>query len=169
MSSDCLVGSNSFKKDLKIAEKQGVWCLGNDLQAEKTYMPLIELILKTELEEVTHLIGVCLFLHKKYIQKAMEVGFFEKFLYITNDFPYEHNILNYLLPTACRHWGGAVSQLAKWHDKLGVWIGNFKKYPMREDMELKEEYIQASIMHPVTQPIREFHKLKRENYVKRRV
>jgi hypothetical protein len=177
---DCLIGSSSFKKDLQILDVNNVWCVGNDYRDKQTVeFPLIELMLNTKFKEIVYLLGACIFYHKNFIKKAMQENFFERFLYYTNDFKngffpnYEGkaawDLTEHMMPTLAKHWGGDVRQFAKWSQNSGVWVqGNYRKYPIRWQPQLRfveEEYLQASIMHPIkdfANPIREFHRKKRE-------
>lgn len=158
--------------------------------------PLVEMMLKTKFEEIVYLLGAVLFYHKNFIKKCMEENFFEKFLYYTNDFkngffpgyeqaiispsvqngyvhrsmsrrePSAWDLIEHMMPTLAKHWGGEVQQFAKWNQS-GVWAGNYRRYPIRWQPELflvDHEYLQASIMHPLksfSHPIREFHRNKR--------
>lgn len=182
MEYDCLVGSAAFMKDLKTAANNNVWCIGNDYRVKQTAnLRMAEAILQTSLPNKVYLLGACLFFHKKFINKMVQKDFFERFLFYTNDFQkgyfpgYEaHDILEHLLPTMAKAWGGGVTQFAKWVDTAGHWAGNYRKYPIRFRPELypiEEEYLQAAIMHPLKSmdhPIREFHRSKREKCLKKK-
>jgi hypothetical protein len=178
---DCLVGSSAFKQDLQIAADQGVWIIGNDYREQeqrKVKFPLIEKMLGKKIEEIVYLLGAVMFFNKKFIQKAMQENWFERFLYYTNDFrdgffpgyhgPAAWDLTEHLLPTLAKHWGGKVSQFAKWKAEANMWLGgNYRRYPIRWQPELQlveQEYLQASIMHPLKSydhPIREFYRAKR--------
>jgi len=176
---DCLIGSSKFKNDLKIAEKNGIWCLANDLRLkEKMDLSLIELMLKTKFKEVLYFLGACVFYHRNFIQKALQEDFFEKFLFYTNPFKegffpkyvgfHAHDVLEHIMPTLVHHWGGKgkIAQFAKFIDLTGTWAGNYKRYPIRYQPELvsEEEYLWASVLHPVKDydhHIREYHRKKR--------
>lgn len=178
---DALVGSSSFKKDLELAAKSGVWLLGNDYREKQTVkFPLIELMLKTKFEEVVYLLGAVLFYHKNFIKKLMADNFLDRFLFYTNEFkngffpgyvgPAAYDLIEHLMPTLAKHWGGKVCQLAKWSQKFGTWVGgNYRRYPIRWQPDLffvEHEYLQSAIMHPLKtfdHPVREFHRTKREN------
>lgn len=175
MEYDCLIGSESFKDDLLIADKSNVWCIGNDLRTnQKEKMPLVEAMLKEKFNETLYMLGACVFLNKRFIKRAVELNFFEKFLYCTNDFSngffpgYDGwDVSEHLLPTLAKHWGGEVQQFARWSKKLNCWAeGNYKKYPIRWRPDLFEhECKNAAIMHPVKDfdhPVRDAHRLKRD-------
>ncbi len=177
---DCLIGSSVFKKDLLQAEKDNIWCLGADYRdKQKVSLPLIEAMLKTKFEESFYLLGAVMFLHKKFIQKAIELDFFSRFLTYTNEFKNGFmpgytawDATEHMLPTLAKHWGGGVGQLSKWSQKVGMWSGNYRRYPIRWQPGLTEEdeCVQASIMHPVKDmdhPIRAYHRKKRTRYAQR--
>ena len=175
---DALIGSSAFKNDLVLAEKQNVWVIGNDYRDKQTVQfPLVELMLKTKFKEIVYLLGSVLFYHKNFIKKCMEENFFERFLHYTNDFKNGFfpdytgkaawDLIEHLMPTLAKHWGGEVQQFAKWSSKLGWISGNYRRYPIRWQPDLffvEEEYLQASIMHPlkdIDHPVRKFHRDKR--------
>ena len=177
---DALVGSTAFKSDLELAAKANVWLLGNDYrehEEKKVQFPLIELILKEKINEIVYLLGAVLFYHRKFIDKCMSTGFFEKLLYYTNDFrngffpDYKGkaawDLMEHVMPTLAKHWGGEVRQFAKWGQHSGLWSGNARRYPIRWQPELflvEHEYLQAAIMHPLKSldhPVRVFHRNKR--------
>ena len=73
------------------------------------------------------------------------------------------------MPTLAKHWGGNVDQFAKWSSQVGMWEGNYRKYPIRwqPQIDFQEDFIQASIIHPVKNfdhPARVFHRDKRNRY-----
>lgn len=176
---DALIGSSVFKNDLEWATKQNVWLMGNDYRNKQTVQfPLVEMMLKTKFEEVVYLLGAVLFYHKDFIKKCMEENFFERFLYYTNDFkngffpgytgPAAWDLIEHMMPTLAKHWGGNVRQFAKWSQSARTWIeGNYRRYPIRWQPDLfdvEHEFIQASIMHPLKkndEPIRIYHREKR--------
>lgn len=176
---DALVGSSAFKTDLEWAAKQNCWLIGNDYRDKQTVQfPLVEMMLKTKFEEIVYLLGAVLFYHKNFIKKCMEENFFERFLYYTNDFkngffpgyvgPAAWDLVEHMMPTLAKHWGGEVRQFAKWSQSARTWSGgNYRRYPIRWQPDLflvEHEYLQASIMHPLKtfdHPIRQFHRNKR--------
>jgi len=175
---DCLIGSSFFKKDLEFADKENVWVIGNDYRDKQTVrFPLVELMLKTQFDEIVYLLGAILFYNSKFIKRCLEEDFFNKFLFYTNEFrgfffpgyfgEGAWDITEHMMPTLAKHWGGEVKQFAKWSQKYG-WMGaQWRKYPVRWQPELfniEDEYLQASLMHPLKtydHPIREFHRQKR--------
>jgi hypothetical protein len=178
---DCLIGSSIFKKDLDLANKSNIWLLGNDFREKeerKVQLTWLESMLKTKFQEIVYLLGAVLFYNKKFIKKCIEENFFERFLYYTNDFtqgffPGYHggaawDLTEHMMPTLAKHWGGKVTQFAKWCQTTRTWIGgNYKRYPIRWKPDLflvEHEYLQAAIMHPLksyNHPIREYHREKR--------
>jgi hypothetical protein len=177
---DCLIGSSDFKQDLAKAEAENVWMLGNDLrrhEEKKVKFPLIELMFKTKFDEILYFLGAMLFFHKKFIDKCVAENFFERFLYLTNDFKdgffpdYEGkaawDLSEHLLPTLAKHWGGNVKQFASYDKERGLWSGDYKRYLVRwtPPLYLTDEEIESGwIYHPVkdyNDPIREYHREKR--------
>lgn len=184
MEYDCLVGSSAFKQDLLKAQENNVWIMGNDFREKQedqgkrsVKMDLVEAMLGEKFKEIVYLLGAFLFYNKDFIKKLKEENFFEKFLYLTNDFqkgwfpnyhgPAAWDLIEHLMPTLAEHWGGKVGQFAKWSDKTNSWVsGNFRRYPIRWQPQLfgNDESLQASLMHPLkdyNHPIREFHRNKR--------
>jgi len=176
MEYDCLVGSKNFKTDLAVADKNNVWCLGNDLRSnQKEKLPLVEAMLQQKFDEVFYILGACIFLNKRFMKRATELNFFERFLYFTNDFSNDFfpgyngwDVTEHLLPTLAKHWGGEVQQFAKWSKPLDCWAeGDYEKYPMRWRPDLTEqECKKATIMHPIKDlghPARALQRLRRQH------
>ena len=172
---DCLVGSSAFRKDLLQAEKEGVFCLGNDLRInEDVDLSLVETMIKTKFEERAYLLGACIFYHSSFIKTLLEQEFFQRFLFYTNHFskgffPFfkAWDLTEHLLPSIAKCFGGGVKQLAAYNYKMNKWSGNYRRYPIRFRPELTYEldhFLQASIMHPLKtydHPIRKYHRTKR--------
>lgn len=174
MEYDCLIGSKSFKDDLLVADKSNIWCIGNDFRDnQKEKMPLVEAMLQEKFDEIFYMLGACVFLNSRFMKRATELKFFERFLYYTNDFTNDFfpeysgwDITEHLLPTLAKHWGGEVQQFARWSKPLNCWAdGNYEKYPIRWRPDLEEqECISAAIMHPIKEfghPVRVSQRLKR--------
>jgi hypothetical protein len=171
---DCLVGSSLFKKDLELLEKDGIWLAGNDARRNQYVdFRLLEKIVGVKFNEVSYMLGACVFYHKDFVKLLLEQEILERLLYYTNDFhgnffPYYggHDLTEHAIPTIVEHLGGKVHQFASYKD-WGLWTGNYRKYPIRYVVELPFEhqnYLQASIMHPIknlSHPIRQFHQMKR--------
>jgi hypothetical protein len=170
---DCLVASPNFVSDLEKATADGVWLLGTDLRRnQKERFPLVNDLLKAQLSDVSYLLGACLFYRGDFIRKGIELGFWEKSLYYTNDFcqgffpGFEgYDLIEHMMPTLAEHWGGKLAQLSSWGN--GQWHGNFCKYPIRWQPELNAEEVavEASILHPLKSldhPLRQTHKRRRQ-------
>lgn len=176
---DCLIGSSVIKKDFELADEHNIWLIGNDYRAKQTVrFPLVEMMLKEKFEEIVYLLGAVLFYSKKFIHKLLEVDFFERFLWLTNEFrdgffpgyegPAAWDLAEHMMPTLAKHWGGNVTQFAKWNQHIAQWVGgNYRRYPIRwrPDLDVTEEvHFQSAIMHPLKElnnPIRVFHREKR--------
>jgi hypothetical protein len=177
---DVLFTSSDFKEDLLRASEHGIWMLGNDYREENYQFPLLESMLKTKFSGSKYLLGCCVFYNGEFVRRMMEINFFERFLNLTNGFAngffpnYEEqggfSLTEHLFPTMAHHLGGKIKELANWRfDKSQgyKWDGNYKRYPMRFRPELaeKENFPEASVMHPLKKfehPIRKLHRLKRE-------
>lgn len=170
---DCLVGSDEFWSDLKVADKMGVWCLGNDHRIGNRTFPIVENKFGIQFKESHYLLGCCIFYKREFIENLMEMDYFNKFLNMTNSFAkgffphYDgYDITEHLMPSLAANLGGKVAQLASFTERLNRWNGNYQKYPLRFRPELDEMFTSASIMHPVKNydnPLRVFHREKREN------
>jgi hypothetical protein len=177
MEYDCLLGSSAFKKDLQKAEEEGYWCLGNDFRRnEAQNLVLLEKIVRGKFEEIVYLLGACIFYHKDFLKKAMEEDFFERFLFYTNDFkrgffPFytAWDLTEHALPTIVSYFGGKIKQLASYNQANNMWVGNFRRYPIRYRPEIEynpDLFLQASILHPlkkISSPVRIYHREKRNN------
>lgn len=154
---DALFASESFKDDLK-----NEWCVGIDERTGDYKFPLLEAMLKEEIEVSKYLLGCCVFHNGEFVRHLADMNFFERFLFLTNDFPkgffpgYEeqggYDFGEHLYPTLAHHFGGEVKGLSRWQENPGVWRGDFRKYPIRWKPELDpqgENFPEAAIMHPV--------------------
>jgi hypothetical protein len=166
---DALFLSDSFKQDLYKAEKKGVWCLGNDVRTTSLKFTLLENMLNREIPIAKYLLGCCVFYHINFFRTLLEINFFERFLYLTNNFSdgffpgYEeqggYDFAEHLYPTLANLYGGGVKGMAFWEDAALLepgmpswgngWYGN-RKYMMRwrPDITLEEKYPEAAILHP---------------------
>ena len=107
------------------------------------------------------------------MEKLAEMDFFSKLLNYTNCFSQGYfpkydgwDFTEHLFPTLANNLGGKVYGLAGWHSDKSQWYGNYKKFPMRwkPELTIKDNYPEASIMHPVKNtdhPLRRFHREKR--------
>lgn len=174
---DTLFVSNEFLEDLRIAKKQGVWVIGNDINTEQYKFPLLEIMLKTEFDCAKYLLACCMFFSGDFIKHLHNMDFFNKFLNLTSDFKngefpdYDgFDFLEHLYPTLANHYRGKVSQFAFYCPKTQEWRGDYKKYPMRWKPELDfetENFKEACIMHPLksyNHPIRDYHRNKRKEF-----
>lgn len=170
---DTLFTSSRFRSNLKMADQQGVWMLGNDGHVDDIQMPLVESLVKSKFRSIYYLLGCCQFFNRRFLEKLQEIDFFNKFLSLTNQFTsgrfptYNgYDISEHLYPTLCRHFGGAVGVFATW-DHKGQWHGSYRYYPMRWKPDLDpetENFPEASIMHPLkdhNHPIRVLQREKR--------
>ena len=175
---DCLFGSDEFKEYLKKSAELGAWCVGNDFRQSNLKFPLLERMLKAEFNFSAYLLGCCVFYKSDFIRKLVEIDFFNRFLYLTNEFSkgffpgYEeqggYDLSEHLYPTLATHLGGKVAQLAVWSEASGAWAGEYKKFPFRfrPELEISENLHEfASILHPVknyNNAIRIYHRRKRK-------
>jgi hypothetical protein len=167
---DCLFGSSEIVRDLFSADKFGIWCVGNDHRVSDIKFPLLEVMLKTQINQSHYLLGCCVFYKNTFIKKLAEIDFFERFLYLTNTFSQgffpnynKHDISEHLYPTLAVHFGGKIGQLADWSEKEQKWTGN-PKYPVRFRPDLEQGWQDACIMHPLKEydnPVRQYHRKKR--------
>lgn len=172
---DVLFVSDGFKTDLEEAEKENVWCVGNDLRDYCFNLPYFEKIIGKEISEYKYLLGCCVFYHSKLIKKMVQENFFNKFLEATNEFEkgffpgyeeqYGYDFGETLFPTMAHYYGGKVAQFANWNQDFNHWTGNFKKYPMRwkPALDWEDNFYENSILHPIKadSELRVFHQEKR--------
>jgi hypothetical protein len=169
---DVLFASDRFRKNLEIADKKDVWMLGNDGHVDDKQLPLIESLVGSKFRSTYYLLGCCQFFSWKFLAKLQEIDFFERFLFLTNQFSPGvfpayggYDISEHLYPTLCRHFGGAVGVFATWD--RGKWHGAYRHFPMRWRPELDpetENFAEASILHPLknyNHPIRAYHRERR--------
>lgn len=175
---DCLVTSERFKANLKMAEERGVWMLGNDGHIDDKYMPLINSLVGANLDHCNYyLIGACQFFHRNFIKKLLEIDFFDRFLHLTNSLDdtlpgyHGYDLSEHMYPTLCRYFGGNIGVFATWY--MGKWHGSHRVFPIRWRPEIDpatENYPEASIMHPLKSydhPIRAHHRERRQNVIQR--
>lgn len=170
---DVLFTSDKFKQDLYHAAQNNVWCIGNDLRHYSMDLPYLDRIVGEKVINYRYLLGCCVFHQGTFLRKLNNIGFFDKFLMMTNEFIEGHfpNFKEYdfgehLYPTLAAHFGGQVAQFAVWNQCLEQWNGFFKKYPMRWQPEIgwDDNFDGASILHPVkaNNDLRWFHSMKRK-------
>jgi len=171
---DALFASDRFKYNLAMAEEKKVWMLGNAGRVDECRMPLVESLVGENFQSIYYLLGCCQFFHKDFMKKLDKIDFFNKFLFLTNEFSEGYfpaysgyDISEHLYPTLCRHFGGNVGVFATWEDAKQEWHGAFEYFPMRRRPELDPEatYPKASILHPLKSfdhPIRKFHRTRRK-------
>lgn len=174
--SDVLFASDSFKYHLK--NNSDTWMFGNDLRFHKNIrFPYLNKILNQDIKETSYFLGCCLFFNKLFIQKLVEIDFFNKFLNETKDFENGffpdcdsqevYDIGENVYPTLANHYGGKLQQFAVWNQTFNHWSGhNFKEFPMRWKPEITwdDNFNEACILHPVkhNSNLRWFHKAKRK-------
>jgi hypothetical protein len=171
MEYDCLVASDAFKDDLKLADQHGCCGLGTNHKIHMMQLPFLEIILGDKLKtHPNYLLGCCTFYNGVFIKSLH--GFFEKFLYYTNEFQHGffpdfkgYCFAEYLMPTLAAHYG--VVRSFSSHSTKSGWGPGHKRYPIRFRPDLSEEevYPESTILHPVKKyndPIREYHRKKRE-------
>lgn len=163
---DCLITSNRFKDNLKIALEKDVWMLGFDGKVDDKNIPIVNSLLKEELKYSYYLLGACQFFNKKFMNKLVEIDFFDNFLHITNlyrsgDFPgYNgYDVSEHLYPSLCRHFGGSIGVFSSWDAYEKKWHGSGNIFPVRWQPEIDlSEDLDPSILHPLKSfdhPIRE--------------
>lgn len=171
---DVLFVSDDFKKNLKKAAEEKVWCIGNDYREGDFKFPYLESILNIKLERSCYLLGCCVFYHGDFLRKLKSIDFFNRFLGMTNDFEqgffpgYEeqmgYDFGEHLYPTLANYYGGQVRQFGKWHHFFEDWVGD-RKMRMRWKPELSWDECMGnqSILHPVKENIdvRWFYQAKR--------
>ena len=171
---DCLFASNSFKYNLEIADKNDVWLLGNDVHKDNYTFPLIEALIKENIKACYYVLGCCVFFCKEFIEKLIEIDFFNRFINATNHFTEgffpnytDHDISEHLYPTLAVHFGGDIGSFAKYDLKTRTWSGSFMKFPMRwqPPLSINENFREAAILHPIKNwddEIRKIHREKRK-------
>jgi hypothetical protein len=168
---DVLFTSDRFKKNLEIADKMGVWMLGNDGRLDDKEMPLIEAMLGSKFKSYYYLLGACQFFSREFMQKMVDMNFFDRLLSLTNQFTEGYmpgycgyDVSEHLYPSLCRHLGGNVGVFAS-YDQTGKWHGHYKQFPIRWRPSLDpetENFTEASIMHPLKNYDHPIRTLQRE-------
>jgi hypothetical protein len=174
---DVLFASDKFKLELQVAEQDNVWCLGFDHRNTKCEIPLLEKIFGEKLGPTQYLIGCCVFYKGSYIRRLRDIGFFDKFLMLTNEFKrgffpncMEQDIIDiseHMYPTIAKHWGGGVRGLTTWNEMFQSWTaGKIRDYRVRWRPEIQygEGHVGISIFHPIknaSSPIRQFYRMER--------
>lgn len=165
----------TIRKELEDAKD--CWCLGFNEREEEYKFPLLEAMLKTEFKCSRYLLGCCVFHNGEFLRMLRDINFFERFLYLTNDFSRDYfpgfdeqkgyDFGEHLYPTLAHHYGGKVKGLSSWQDRPGIWRGNFRQFPVRfkPGLEVEENFIEAAVMHPVKDyhhPIRQQRRVIRK-------
>lgn len=175
---DCLFCSNEILKKL---ENNKNWILGNSLKIEKikdkfnngNFTFLEKLIGKSPKEEMFYLLGCCLFFNSIFIKKLVDIDFFNRFIFYTNNFHEGKypgyngsDISEHLYSTLAYNLGGTIDELANLNKK---YLNNeCIKYYMRRSPDadvIDFNYCKKSyIIHPVKSEnniIRIYHKQRR--------
>lgn len=172
---DVLFCSDKIKEDLRIAEINNVWCLGNDARIVHYDLPLLNSISRKTIKDGRYLLGCCVFYKGDFIRTLIKEQFFDRFFSLTNDLDWKfpgyqekggYDINEYLYPTLANHMGGKIWGMAKWDERQSSWLGNYRKYTMRWRPELTptDYSSEVRILHPVknyNNPLREYHRKKR--------
>jgi len=168
---DCLFTSSDFKYNLTIADHNDIWVLGNDVQKDRIKLLLIEQIIKENINVSYYNLGCCVFYCNEFIQRLVEIDFFDKLINISNHFTegffpkYNgYDLSEHLYPTLCVHFGGDVGTFASWDSNKKEWSGNYRRFPMRwkPEIDLSEVYPETCILHPNKSVNSEIRKIQRE-------
>lgn len=170
---DVLFASTRFHRNLELADENGVWMLGNDGHVDDKEIPLVNSLLGRKLKNSYYLLGCCQFFSRKFLDKLVEINFFDKFLHMTGGFEEGHmpgysgyDVSEHMYPSLCRHFGGNIGVFAS-YDEMGNWHGAHKYFPLRwrPDLDMTHQDLsEASIMHPIkdfNNPIRVLQREKR--------
>ena len=161
-----------------MAVERDIWMIGVCGRVDEHSMPLVSSMLEKPLTGCYYLLGCCLFFHKDFIKKLLEIDFFNRFLNLTNGFEkgcfpsYEgYDISEHMYPTLCRHFGGNIGVLSS-YDESGEWHGSAKYFPVRwrPDIDESDPYKEASILHPLKEyssPVRDYHRKIRKQMKKK--
>jgi hypothetical protein len=175
---DCLFTSSLILQNLEYASDNDVWMLGNDGHVDEIEIPIIESIVKQKFNGSYYLLGACQFFNKVFMDRLVEMNFFEKLLMATNAytdgfFPlfYGHDISEHMYPTIARYLGGKIGVFATYDYVQKQWHGMHEFFPVRWAPDLDpdtENFPQMSIAHPIKDfrsPIRVHHREKRKNAI----
>jgi hypothetical protein len=169
---DALVASDRFKQNLRMADEQNIWMLGNDGAVNEVNIPVVEALLGKRMTKGYYLLGCMLFFSRKFIDRLNEIKFLDKFLSATNSFSqgfmpgYDgYDVSEHMYPTLARELGGNIGVFATYTP--GRWHGSYEYFPCRFRPELteNEDFPKASILHPLkdyNNPIRVKYRNKRK-------
>lgn len=172
---DVLFTSDRFKHNLGLAAERRVWMLGNDGRVDDVNLGPVASLVGGTLPQPYYLLGCCQFFHKAFIERLKDIGFFDRFLSLTNGFAGGHfpgysgfDVSEHLYPTLCRYFQGNIGVWAT-YDEEGKWHGKYRCFPCRWKPSLKEteNFPEASIMHPLKEydhPIRKARRVAREQW-----
>ena len=163
---DCLISKNNILQDL---QQTDAWMCGNNLRSGKLSdknifidgkIAFIEKIINKTLDDnFYYMLGCCVFFKNEFLEKLVQLDFFNKFIFFTNSL-YSGNYINYrgydisehLYPTLCYNLGGKIKEFANF-DNINSPNGDYKKYYMRFRPELGladfEICKNSYIMHPL--------------------
>jgi hypothetical protein len=169
---DVLFTSQRFMKSLELAQSKNVWMLGNCGHVDVVELPFIEELIGEKLRSIYYMLGCCQFFNRDFMLKLEQIDFFEKFLFLTNqfgsDFPKYtgYDISEHLYPTLCRQFGGNIGVFASWDDVKKIWHGASQYFPMRWKPAITETSDLTSIVHPskTMDDVRLYYREKRQEW-----
>ena len=163
---DGLFASERFKESLVAADNMNVWMLGCDGHIDDKEMPLVESMVGEKFKSYYYLLGCCLFFNRNFMQKLVEMQFFDRFLNLTNHFSEGYmpgysgyDLSEHMYPSLCRHLGGNIGVFSS-YDEHGMWHGSYRNFPVRWKPQINPEteyFPESSIIHPLKEydhPIR---------------
>lgn len=179
MEYDCLVTSSDTKHHLGIADRQGIWMLGNDIRIMNGSIPALDRIEKGIGTNPHYLLGCCCFYSREFMRVMAEKDVFTRVLEMSNFYLSDPVIRNpsgktemvydtseVLYPSLAVRYGGSPQQLACWDAASCSWSGNYQQYPMRFRPEISESenFPDSCVIHPLKDfdgPLRKLHRQKR--------
>jgi hypothetical protein len=156
---DCLFTSNKILENLQYASNNDIWMLGSDGHVDELEIPVVESIVKGKFDGSYYLLGACQFFGKPFMDKLVEINFFEKLLVTTS--PYSggffplyngYDISEHMYPTMARYFGGKIGVFSTYDYVYNKWHGNYEAFPIRWKPELDpetENFPNSCIMHPI--------------------
>lgn len=156
MEYDCLVASDRFKKNLKLAQERGVWMMGCDGRIDSQIPPFISEIVRQPITSSYYLLGACQFFSSRFLEELEKYDFFDAFLTITSSYTdgfipfYQgYDVSEHVYPTLARRLGGNIGVFSSWDAEEGRWHGSSDIFPIRWKPEIDEASESATIIHPL--------------------
>ena len=151
---DVFFKNDSFKEDLnRFRKEHNAGLVGFNMRIKPFDCPFINAMLKIKFDVGYYMIGCCMFFHRSYMERLIEVNFFERFLNYTSSFTSsnipceEYDISEHLYPSLAANIGIPIASFENAESSV---FGK-RKYFVRFKPEVTKDVVYNdaySIIHP---------------------